>query len=541
MIFRSLLFIISILILGAGNVIAWPGQIIRTIKAPSENCTGITFDGKNIWVTDRGTDLIYCIKPETGSVISTLEAPAYWPSALAWDGISLWNLDIKGGLPLAENYNAMVYCIDPANGTVLHHTHAPAANASGMASDGQHLFTIQNNNRQIVKFDPSDGTTVQMFPAPTQHASAITYDGNYLWVCDPLKNMLYLVHPDNGVVLFSTEAPSPYVRDLTFDGKNLWAVDSQTDSIYILKASDQDKYRLTNKQTLNLKFSHLTTNFGPGEVKSLDVHIAVPENRINQKITLEPQFSPEGYVIEKDQWNQKTAHWTTRHIAAGENIEAQMHIMAETWDLRYFIYPEKVGDKNAIPGEVRNKYLANNEKFQINHPVIKNAVKEASKGESNLYFLARNLYNYVHEHMYYEMAGGWNTAPAVLARGNGSCSEYAFVYIALCRAAGIPARYVGAVSVRKETSQLDDVFHRWVEIYLPNYGWIPVDPSGGDSNSPAWQSDFFGAVKGKYIVTTQSGGGSNALEWNYNSNEFIVTDPKTFVVSEQIGNWDILK
>ncbi|PIE87614.1 MAG: transglutaminase, partial [Bacteroidetes bacterium] len=169
------------------------------------------------------------------------------------------------------------------------------------------------------------------------------------------------------------------------------------------------------------------------------------------------------------------------------------------------------------------------------------AVKEALGTEENLYYKARKLYRYVQEHIYYEMVGGWNTAPEVLSRGNGSCSEYSFVYIALCRAAGIPARYVGAVSVRSDQARYDDVFHRWVEIYLPNYGWIPVDPSGGDSDSPAHQAAYFGAIKGRYIITTQSGGGSESLEWTYNANEFTQTEPKTFVVSESIGNWDVVK
>ena len=54
--------------------------------------------------------------------------------------------------------------------------------------------------------------------------------------------------------------------------------------------------------------------------------------------------------------------------------------------------------------------------------------------------------------MYYERSGGWNTAPIVLERGNGSCSEYTFVFISMCRAAGVPARYVGSVVERGESA-----------------------------------------------------------------------------------------
>jgi transglutaminase-like putative cysteine protease len=139
------------------------------------------------------------------------------------------------------------------------------------------------------------------------------------------------------------------------------------------------------------------------------------------------------------------------------------------------------------------------------------------------------------------MAGGWNTAPTVLARGSGSCSEYSFVYIAMCRAAGLPARYVGSVVMRGDKTSMDDVFHRWVEVYFPGYGWIPVDPSGGDEELPRDQANSFGALVNRFYITTESGGGSEFLEWTYNSNEFYTTDPKTNVVIEYFADWDIIE
>jgi len=134
--------------------------------------------------------------------------------------------------------------------------------------------------------------------------------------------------------------------------------------------------------------------------------------------------------------------------------------------------------------------------------------------------------------------GGWNTAPTVLARGNGSCSEYTFVYIALCRAAGLPARYVGSVVVRGDDASMDDVFHRWAEVYLPNYGWVPVDPSGGDQDLPRDQANYFGHLANRFLITTESGGGSETMGWTYNANEFWTTEPQTKVEIETIAEWE---
>jgi len=143
--------------------------------------------------------------------------------------------------------------------------------------------------------------------------------------------------------------------------------------------------------------------------------------------------------------------------------------------------------------------------------------------------------------MVYKRIGGWDVAPTVLQRGSGSCSEYAFVYIAMCRAAGLPARYVGSVVTRGEDACFDFVYHRWVEVYLPGTGWIPVDPSGGDQESPREQAMFFGHLDNRFLITTESGGGSEYLKWDYNTSENWQADGRVQLRLEMIADWDVGK
>ncbi len=67
----------------------------------------------------------------------------------------------------------------------------------------------------------------------------------------------------------------------------------------------------------------------------------------------------------------------------------------------------------------------------------------------------------------------------------GYCDYYASAMVVLARAAGMPARLVtgfvsGNYNVEQDTFIVTaDQAHAWVEIYFPEYGWIPFEPTGG--------------------------------------------------------------
>jgi hypothetical protein len=514
---------------------AYPGEVLKVFDTPGQFPTGLAFDGKNIWMADRKAQILYCIDAADGSVLRALPSPAYWPSGLAWDGEALWCADVKGGLPLQENYQGLIYRIDPENGNILKVISAPTPRPRDLAWDGRYLWCVDDAAREIIQFSPDDGTTIVTLRAPANDPRGLAYDGQYLWVSDRIQDEIYMVDPENGQVLIMTDAPGPFTRGLAWDGKHVWAVDSQNDKLYCLVARDDDRFVLKNERHAQVTYTHMLTNFGPGTMLTADIHLAIPVNRDNQVI--ESMVLTPGYEVVTDRSRQQTAHYAYADVMAGNKVQAEMVTTARISEIRYFIYPDKVGGLEDVPADMPAAYYENNEKYQFDHPVITRALHAAVGDEKNPYWIARKIYNYLMDKMYYEMAGGWNTAPTVLERGNGSCSEYAFVYIAMCRAAGLPARYVGAVVVRGDDDCMDDVFHRWVEVYLPNYGWIPVDPSGGDQELPRNQANYFGHLSNRFLITTENAGGSATMGWTYNSNGFYSTEPKTFVVSDHFADW----
>ncbi len=69
------------------------------------------------------------------------------------------------------------------------------------------------------------------------------------------------------------------------------------------------------------------------------------------------------------------------------------------------------------------------------------------------------------------------TAAQALALGRGVCQDHAHLFIAGCRALGVPARYVSGYY---HTSQAEHAAsHAWADAWLPDTGWISIDITHG--------------------------------------------------------------
>ncbi|HEY3309354.1 MAG TPA: transglutaminase domain-containing protein [Desulfuromonadaceae bacterium] len=64
----------------------------------------------------------------------------------------------------------------------------------------------------------------------------------------------------------------------------------------------------------------------------------------------------------------------------------------------------------------------------------------------------------------------------LLKNPGGKCADIHSVFVALARAAGVPAREVFGIRMgKKEREDISTWQHCWAEFFLPGYGWVPVD------------------------------------------------------------------
>ncbi|MCX7918513.1 MAG: hypothetical protein N3A72_02665 [bacterium] len=111
-------------------------------------------------------------------------------------------------------------------------------------------------------------------------------------------------------------------------------------------------------------------------------------------------------------------------------------------------------------------------------PEFRNISQEIVGNETNPYWKAKKIYDWIGTNILYSYAHEYSTirniSETTFKRRYGDCGEEALLFITLCRMNGIPARWQTAWTMypTREGSGM----HDWTEIYLDPYGWVPVDP-----------------------------------------------------------------
>ncbi len=141
---------------------------------------------------------------------------------------------------------------------------------------------------------------------------------------------------------------------------------------------------------------------------------------------------------------------------------------------------------------------------------VKKLAESIVKGKKTVLEKARAIYDWTCENMYRDPATvgcGKGDVCELLKKPGGKCTDISSVYIALARAAGVPAREVFGVRLGKKAEEdITTWQHCWVEFFLPGTGWVPVDPADvrkamlveklelGDAKTRAYREYFWGGI-----------------------------------------------
>lgn len=102
-----------------------------------------------------------------------------------------------------------------------------------------------------------------------------------------------------------------------------------------------------------------------------------------------------------------------------------------------------------------------------------------TEGKTTALDKARAVYEWVVDNMRRDpnaKACGLCDVERLLSERMGKCADVHTVFVALCRAAGVPARDLWGIRMPKaREGDMTKMQHCWAEFYLPGTGWVPVD------------------------------------------------------------------
>jgi transglutaminase-like putative cysteine protease len=138
------------------------------------------------------------------------------------------------------------------------------------------------------------------------------------------------------------------------------------------------------------------------------------------------------------------------------------------------------------------EYYLQPSKYVPTDGIVKETAEKATKGATNDLDKARAIYDWVVENTFRDpkiRGCGRGDVRFMLESGDlgGKCADLNALYVGLARAAGLPARHIYGLRIAKSefgykslgvaTDKATKGQHCRAEVYLREFGWVPVDPA----------------------------------------------------------------
>lgn len=232
----------------------------------------------------------------------------------------------------------------------------------------------------------------------------------------------------------------------------------------------------------------LPSELPPGE--AVDVYVPLPAEHAGQSVLDEYLNSTSDGQIGVDIRHGNRYYRITRAASSDEPLVAKLR-----WTVaRNTVY---AGMDTAISDAERAKFLSPDSLVPVGHEILQPILKEIRLARLNdsPAATARAIYDWVVDNVEYKKIGtGWGNGDTFWACNEryGNCTDFHALFVALARSEGIPARFeIGfPVPMGRPAGDISG-YHCWVQFYLPDEGWIPIDASEA-AKHPEKRELFYG-------------------------------------------------
>jgi len=232
--------------------------------------------------------------------------------------------------------------------------------------------------------------------------------------------------------------------------------------------------------------------------------------KIEYSLTVKPNSVPDGEIIRC--WLPYPRESNTRQTDIQLlNVNKKEYVIADDKNLQRTIYLEDRAEKDkptifkfeltyTSKAEYNNllddskeitfnknlEVFSDNTKEEFPHVIFSDRIKNLSAqiigDEKNPFVKLKKIFTWVDENTPWASAREYSTIANIpeysLENKHGDCGIQTLVFMTLCRYNGIPAKWQSGWMMHPPEINL----HDWCQIYVDEYGWIPVDQSFGIKN-----------------------------------------------------------
>jgi hypothetical protein len=390
--------------------------------------------------------------------------------------------------------------------------------ANGIAVYQSTVYVTCHRRGYIYVFNKDNQREITHFYAPGIGIENLTIRGEELWVCDTIEQTVYCLDRGTGDKIFSVltpfESPSglafyqdthtnkevlyvayaniePYIRDNPNIEPNHEIQYRDRTFIHPLyfQYHQEQRYALSNGYLVEMSYLEELSPLDKIDLNNLEWRIALPAETQRQKIRdIQPIGLP---FTEEIQNGQRVAVFKFDQLTSKDRHLFGWKAILEVWGIKYQITPkdcENLPAHDPLMDEAfKAHYLVDNDNLAMDTDIIGRAAVDAAGRETNFLRKMYGIRNYVYDRLSYGIKPTIDTPDIALKRGVGSCGEYLGVLLALSRLNDIPSRTVGRYKCpphphAKEVEMIPDFNHVWMEFYLPNFGWLPMESNPDDIN-----------------------------------------------------------
>lgn len=232
--------------------------------------------------------------------------------------------------------------------------------------------------------------------------------------------------------------------------------------------NDYDSLEVNTKISVPIKFiktggrtslDYLTINYSWLPIEDYRQETVYVKTNPPSEITKDYAFlevnTPDNFIYELEFRTKSTAN----HVKVNKKVEFPLTKLDE--ELIYFTKETEMIDINED---------------------IRTLASKIAGDEDDLYVVVFKLADWVNTNIEYNLSTVTSSASLpsswVLENKRGVCDEMSNLFVSMVRSLGIPARTVTGVAYT-DSDLFDEPWgaHGWTEVYFPEYGWIPFDPT----------------------------------------------------------------